>query len=88
MIEVKIRLFGAFRKYGDGSEIRIPLPKNASINSLRSVLGTRLEELYPGFGEAGLLQDSAFANDTEILRNDSTLDRDCVVAVLPPVCGG
>lgn len=88
MIQIRLRLFGAFRKYHEGGEISLDLPERSGLSELRSALAARLAESHPGFGEARLLEDSAFADESAILPPDVRFERDCSVAVLPPVCGG
>lgn len=88
VIEVKVRLFGAFRKYGDGREIVLELPERSGLSELRSALAACLAENYPEFDEARLLEESAFADETAILASGARFEKNCSVAVLPPVCGG
>jgi molybdopterin converting factor small subunit len=35
-----------------------------------------------------LVEDSAIANDTDILPDAYVIDDPCVLSILPPVCGG
>lgn len=88
MIEVKVRLFGAFRKYGDGREIAVELPERSGLNELKSALAGKLRAEHAGFSGDGLLASSAFANEAAILSPDVRFERGCSIAVLPPVCGG
>lgn len=88
MLEVKIRLFGAFRKYGNGSEIELKVPPSSPLSVVRSALVERLLHLDPDFREVNLVNDSAFALENEILQGGSKIERACSLAILPPVCGG
>lgn len=88
MIEVKVRLFGAFRKYGDGREIAVGLPERSGLNELKSALAGKLRAEHAGFSGEGLLASSAFADESVLLPPDMKFERSCSVAVLPPVCGG
>lgn len=88
MMEVKVRLFGAFRKYGNGSELQLELSENSTVRDLRAALARKLTALDPGFRDQGLVEDSAFASEAEVLAETAALARGAVVAVLPPVCGG
>lgn len=87
-LEVRVRLFGAFRKYGDGAEIRVRVPELSGPAELKDALGVRLRELHPGFSEDRLLADSVIADDARVLDAGSRLTEGTAVAVLPPVCGG
>ncbi len=88
MIEVRVRLFGAFRKYGDGREIAVELPERSGLGELKSALAVKLRARHAGFRDDGLLASSAFAGETAIFPPDVKFERSCSVAVLPPVCGG
>ncbi|MCM2279944.1 MAG: MoaD/ThiS family protein [Oligoflexia bacterium] len=85
---VRVRLFGGFRKYGDGREIELVLAPGARVKEVRHALGQRLAELHPDFADRQLLADSAFASATQMLGEDAGVEPGMVLAVLPPVCGG
>jgi molybdopterin converting factor small subunit len=82
-VQIQLRLFGAFRRFGDGSVLSVPLRAGSGISDLRGALAELL-----GGQHSGLIADSSFADESAILSDDSVFDRDCTVAVLPPVCGG
>ncbi len=88
MLEVKIRLFGAFRKYGNGSEIELKVPPLSPLSVVRNVLVAHLLHLDPDFSDVDLVNDSAFALENEILQGESKIEQACSLAILPPVCGG
>lgn len=80
MIELKVRLFGAMRRYGTEAKIEVSEPVSPLV--LRKKLGEK-------FGwDQTLLSESAIANESAILAETALIDRSCTVAVLPPVCGG
>lgn len=83
MIHIKIRLFGAFRKFGNGQEIYLDLPAPISVQDLKKKLAEKLS-LNPH----GLMEDSVFADETAILNQTTILNHSCIISVLPPVCGG
>lgn len=80
-IEIRIRYFGAFRKYG--TEMILSLEKGCSITKLKEAICTELKE-----GEHSLVFDSVLANDSDILDETDVLEADCQLSILPPVCGG
>lgn len=88
MIEVRVKLFGAFRKYGDGREIVVELRERSGLGELKSALAEKLRVRHAGFSDGGLLASSAFAGESAILSSEVKFERSCSVAVLPPVCGG
>lgn len=81
MISVQINYFGAFRQFGDGQTI--DLPAGSTINDLKSIFADKLGKLH-----ATLVQESVFANESEILIGDFVLENSTILSVLPPVCGG
>lgn len=88
MIEVKIRLFGALRDYGDDREIKLKVPASSSVCQLRASLLSHIQCFHPQFAEPHLVMDSAFAIESEILQDSFQIESDCRLAILPPVCGG
>ncbi|HRC26833.1 MAG TPA: hypothetical protein PKX87_05320 [Alphaproteobacteria bacterium] len=80
-VTVRVRLFGAFRTYGEALEVTIPAGGVA--RDVREALARRLKP-----EDSRLVHDSALADDTRILDEEATMDRDMTVSVLPPVCGG
>lgn len=80
-ITIKMRLFGAFRKYGE--ETAFSAPAGCTAREAKA----RLESVLPD-ADPKLIRDSALANDDEIIDDAAVLDKDCRLAILPPVCGG
>ena len=86
-IQITVRLFGAFRKYY-GSPIVLSVPANCSVPDIKSAIGKKLVLLNTAFADQELLDKSALADDRAVLAADATLQQDCQLAILPPVCGG
>lgn len=80
-IDIKVRLFGAFRKYGE--ELSFSVPAGSPLLVVRR----KLENLVSAADKA-LVQSAAFADDDSILGEDAVITSDARLAVLPPVCGG
>lgn len=80
-INIKIRLFGAFRKYGE--ELSFTVPAEGGLSAVRQ----KLESLVSANDKA-LIKISAFANDERILDEKDSITQDARLAILPPVCGG
>jgi molybdopterin converting factor small subunit len=80
-IKVSIRLFGAFRKYGEVAVLEAPA--GVGIDELKELLSK-----WIGGMEAPLVADSVFANEREVLAAGAVIEKDANLAVLPPVCGG
>lgn len=83
-----VSLYGAFRPYSDGSPLALSMPKGASLTDIRKQIGMTLQAKFPSFAQHGLIDESALADEKEILREDYTVTRDANLALLPPVCGG
>jgi molybdopterin converting factor small subunit len=84
MNEIAVRLFGAFRDQADGAEIRVTLPREATVETLREAFGQALTS----DNARSLLRASAFATDDSILSESDPVPTDRDIAILPPVCGG
>lgn len=80
-----VRLFGAFRQFGEDSEINLPVPPAARVTDLR-------QAMQKHFGDndnaLALLEASAFATDQAILKEDDQLPSGEPLSIIPPVCGG
>ena len=87
-MRVTVRLFGSFRKYGEGARLEVELARAATVSALRSALVAKLKTQHPGFSEDHLVGESAFATDSGLLEDGASLSDGATVAILPPVCGG
>ena len=85
-MKIKLQLFGAFRNYGN--EVSITLPKGSIIANLRPELLTIFSDKELGFDKQNLINSSRFANDETILDEDSLINENDNLAILPPVSGG
>lgn len=83
MAEVKldIALFGAFRPFG--ASVAVYVPVGCGIAEVKQRLAAAL-----GSADPKLIGASVLANDDEVLPASAVFDRDCRLAILPPVCGG
>ena len=72
---------GFFRKYGDSFELN--LFSNCSLQDIKSELAKKLDPM-----DVSLIDESAIANDSDIINEEITFSKDTVLAILPPVCGG
>jgi len=87
-MRVTVRLFGSFRKYGDGSRLELDLPTAGGLPALRGALVSKLKALHPEFAEDQLVGESVFATEAAVLDDWAVLSDGASVAILPPVCGG
>ena len=87
-INVEISLFGSFRKFDNGQPVILFLPQGANLNTIRSGLSKELAARYPEFNQQALIDESALADEREILSDTYCLERNVKLAILPPVCGG
>ena len=75
-----VRLFGAFRELGN--EVTVSVAHGASVKEVKK----KLEELLGP--RAALVRRSALGDESRILSDDATIEKDATLALLPPVCGG
>lgn len=80
-INISMKLFGAFRKYGDS--VDITLRGGSSVSAVKKELCSAI-----GLQARGLIEDSVIANDETILPHDYIIEQDANLSILPPVCGG
>ncbi len=85
-MKVKLQLFGAFRKYGN--EMQIDLPENSIVADLRPKIFEAISQKDLGIDAKTLIDTSRFSNDEEILEEDSVINKNDNLAILPPVSGG
>ncbi|MEK6580511.1 MAG: MoaD/ThiS family protein [Bdellovibrionota bacterium] len=88
MIQIELRLFGAFKDLGNGGNILLELPEGAGLSDLRKAFSAKISECDSGFRDVSLVQDSAFADEDEILGESTVIRAGAKLCVLPPVCGG
>ena len=90
-VSVHVRLFGPFRKYGNGADLSFRVPRGTTVAALRGHLADALRRAAGSFDGEGLLERSVLADEHRILTEDLPVgigeDR-ISLAVLPPVCGG
>lgn len=86
-MKVEVKLFGAFRAHEAGDRVELELAPGATVADLRERLAAYAGAHWPAFCPK-LLQVSAFASDTAVLRDADPLPADGRLAVLPPVSGG
>lgn len=80
-VTVKMRLYGAFRKFDDNVQLSVPL--GSSVTAVQEALCQAL-----GPQARDLVMDSVIANDQTILPPAFVIDVDSNLSILPPVCGG
>ena len=80
-MKIIIHHYGAFRKLGDSTPLDVPA--QATVSEVKIALIASLGEQH-----RLLIEDSALANDTDILPDEFILDQDAPLSILPPVCGG
>lgn len=88
MLEISIRLFGAFRDFAQNPIVTFECSPGTSIAELRQQMESRLENMRPGAGAPGLLKQSVFADERQVLGEEFRLERSQELAIIPPVCGG
>lgn len=86
-MRVQVSLFGVFRSFDPGAQVVLDVPDGARVTELRQALEQYGNAHWPGFNPA-LLRRSAFASETNVLREADALPADGRMAVLPPVSGG
>lgn len=79
MKSIQVRLFGAFRNYQQ--ELNLEIDSGATVQDLKEIL-------FSHFDDKKLVQESAIADEKQILLPDELIGLRTWLAVLPPVCGG
>jgi len=82
---LSVRLFGAFRQFGEDSSVNLVVPPAACIADLRQALQNHFGD---NDNALALLEASAFATDQAILQEDDQLPPGEQLSIIPPVCGG
>lgn len=79
-VTLTVSLFGALRANG-GKPLTLQLPKGTTLTEARHALKAALND-HP------LIDDSALADEKQVLPEDAVFEHDTELAILPPVCGG
>lgn len=86
-MKVHLSLFGAFREFEPAAEVTLELPHGARVADLRAALDAHARNHWPNH-RPSLLERSAFASETAVLRDAEVVPEDGRMAILPPVSGG
>ena len=91
-VPVRVQLFGALRKYSNGSDVAFDVPRGTTVSSLRRHLIEALRRGSASFAGHDLVNASVLADESRILEEEHRVGGhgvdEVLVAVLPPVCGG
>lgn len=89
-VEIRVRLFGAFRRWSPDGALRLAAPPGTSAAALRALLLAALERLDARFDGQALVAASALADESCLLDEGWSVPAGGPVelAILPPVCGG
>ena len=87
LCRVELLLFGPLRKYSPNGKVTLHLPLDSSLSTLKKEVALWIKNHNPSFDNS-LLEASAIATQTEVLKSDFVIQEDCELAILPPVCGG
>lgn len=89
MIQVQVRLFGAFRNFSPESPfIALNLNQHEAadaitVSQIKDALSHHL-----GPDAHALIQDSVLATEDRVLLPEDQMSASSKLAILPPVCGG
>lgn len=87
-IKIEVALFGAFRKFSDKNPLVLYVPEGASLGDVKKSIGRELSLYSPAFNQHTLIEESALADEKEVLTEDFVIRKEASLAILPPVCGG
>jgi molybdopterin converting factor small subunit len=90
-VPVRVQLFGALRKYSNGSDVAFEVPRGTTVAAFRRHLVDALRRGCAAFAGQDLVNASVLADESRILDESHALGvggDEVIVAVLPPVCGG
>ncbi len=80
-IKINIKLFGAFREFGEAVMLSVPIGSSAV--DVKEALAQTLDQK-----NHSLVEVSVLANDNAILQESEVFNVDTELSILPPVCGG
>ena len=86
-ITLSIRMFGAFRKYHQGT-LLLNLTSGITASAVKKALAETLRQTTPAFIDDDLIDKSVLADNQRILGSDDCITGPATLAILPPVCGG
>ncbi|KZC15954.1 thiamine biosynthesis protein ThiS [Rhodanobacter sp. FW510-R12] len=86
-MKIEVSLFGAFRDFEPDALVALEIPAASRVSDLRRALSAHGSAHWVGFKQ-GLMERSAFASATCILRDHEPLPEGERIVVLPPVGGG
>lgn len=85
---MKIKFFGVLRKFGDDRGFyETEVVASANVAALKQQLKIELKQKFSNF-DPTLIDESAFANQSEIMNANDLIPNQGELALLPPVCGG
>jgi len=85
---IKIRLFGALKKFTEAGVALLEVPEMCSVRELHEPLKHRLSGEFPGEFKGELVDRAALASEARVLGNHEPVGWPGTLALLPPVCGG
>lgn len=88
MRKIKVRCFGAFRKYVPSGSLEIEVTEQDLVSDFKVKLSKAIESINQNFSDSQLIHESVVANQNEVLPLNYLLEKETEVAILPPVCGG
>ncbi len=88
MSQIRIRLFGAFRKFVPSGRLELYVKEGLTAKQLKAEIQSALESQTSEYLGSTLVFESALATESEVLSEDCLIDEKMELALLPPVCGG
>lgn len=86
-LKLNVRLFGAFRKYHNGT-LSLEIAEGVNVARVKALIAQRIHDLAPEFQDRELIEKSALANNRRVLNPTDCFTESENLAILPPVCGG
>lgn len=80
-MKITILYYGAFRAHGKQAELSLSFP--VTTQDVKAALAEHIGEQHKP-----LIDDSVLASEKDILPDDFVIESDCILSILPPVCGG
>jgi molybdopterin converting factor subunit 1 len=81
-MKVRVKLFAVAKELAGRDELSIELPTGATVADLRNAVA----KLYPAL--EGILVHALWAVDTQYANDNTPLDENSDIALIPPVSGG
>ena len=88
-MEIKLKLYGSSKILSDKDTLKIQLPNNSNIESVRDILTKIISEKHSKSNLENLAKTAAFLSEKDEVVNDNYKLKDKEsISIIPPIGGG